>query len=311
MKIMIVLLTSVCFLAGCSSWSVSDCEGEYCSQTPATDTQDGEATWYCYSTPDAKEWTCQDESDPSKTLSLKQVGLEKVPDAATLAKLYRKSRAPGPHHQRGKYAPPRSKAPKPSSELQFADQSQAPFSERSQSLASAPEPQPLVAEQQESVRLPRESESTGQPQESVSQQRLTARHPQPVHQPKPIQLIATPPQQVARAGRPYSSAPIPEAGDGASSILQQPSGFYTIQLIALQDEPRILEYARDSGLKYPLYAHIQSKDRTLYVLLLGVYPDRLSAARAKDEWTENQGRSVKPWIRQLGPLQEAIRLAVR
>ena len=307
MKIMIVLLTSFCFLAGCTSWSVSDCEGEYCDQTPATGAPDGQPTWYCYSTPDAKGWTCQDESDPARTLSLKQVGLERAADETTLAALHRRLRAPGPHHQRGKQAPLRSKAPKPFVELESADQSQAVISEDSQPLASPTEPQPLVAEPQESGG---HQESVVQAQESVSQPRLLARQPQPVRGPKPVAMATTPARQVARAGTPYASASIPEAAEGASSILQQPSGFYTIQLIALQDENTILEYARDSGLKYPLYAQIQSKDQTLYVLLLGVYPDRLSAARAKDDWTRDN-LSVKPWIRQLGPLQDAIRLAVR
>jgi septal ring-binding cell division protein DamX len=102
-----------------------------------------------------------------------------------------------------------------------------------------------------------------------------------------------------------------ESSPGATSILQQPYAFYTVQLIALQDENSVLQYAQDTGLKYPLYAQIQSKGRTMYVLLLGCYPDRLSAVHAKEDWSRSKNLSVRPWVRQVGPLQDAIRLAVR
>tara|TARA_B100000315_G_scaffold260784_1_gene325201 strand:+ start:16024 stop:16575 length:552 start_codon:yes stop_codon:yes gene_type:complete len=148
-------------------------------------------------------------------------------------------------------------------------------------------------------------------------QPLESAEQQPVSQPVESYRATQRPQQVARAtppaqlrGRP-SPAATAIANQGATSILQQPAGFYTVQLIALQDESKILAYARDNGLKYPLYAQIHSQGRTLYVLLLGLYPDRLLAARAKDEWAAARHLSAKPWIRELGPLQDAIRLAVR
>lgn len=115
---------------------------------------------------------------------------------------------------------------------------------------------------------------------------------------------ATPP-----GGHPSSLPSSHEANQGASSILQQPAGFYAVQLVALQHEYKILKYARAKGLKYPLYAQIQSRGRISYVLLLGVYPDRLSATRAMDEWIGIGNLSVTPWIRQLGPLQDAMAAA--
>lgn len=255
MKGTIVLL--ICIgLSGCSLLNLTrKCEGEGCNQTPVVDNPKGKPIWYCYATPDAKEWRCQDEKDPSKILSLKQVGLKKVAPRSPLFSLMRKA-THGPQHQRGKQALP----------------------------------------------APAGVQQSGQ-QQSVSQ---------------PIEAwVTTPLQQVARVTPPRrqglqpSSAGNAQVNQGATSILQQPAGFYAVQLIALQSERKILNYARDNGLKYPLYAQIQSQGRTFYVLLLGCYPDRLSAARAKDEWSSTKKVTSKPWIRDLGSLQDAIRLAVR
>lgn len=256
MKGTIVLL--ICIgLSGCSLYNLTrKCEGEDCNQTPAVRDTKGESTWYCYSTPDAKEWSCQDEKDPSKILSLKQVGLKKVALRSPLISQMRKV-THGPQHQRGKQA------------------------------LSAPARAQLHAQQQ----------SVGQP---IEAQRVTT----------PLQQVAwaTPPRPPALQP---SSAGNAQVNQGAASILQQPAGFYAVQLIALESERKILNYARDNGLKYPLYAQIQSQGRTLYVLLLGCYPNRLSAVRAKDEWSTSQQLTSKPWIRDLGSLQDAIRLAVR
>ena len=126
-----------------------------------------------------------------------------------------------------------------------------------------------------------------------------------------------PPQREVRESTPGTLAARPpplsrsDPIQGATSILQKPAGFYAVQLIALQEEDKILEYARVNGLKDPLYAQIESEGGTFYVLLLGCYPDRLSAARAKEEWAVSRKLPAKPWIRELGPLQDAIRLAAR
>lgn len=255
MKGTIVLL--ICIgLSGCSLFNLTrNCEGEGCNQTPAVGNPEGEPTWYCYAAPDAKEWSCQDEKDPSRILSLKQVGLKKVAPRFPMLSLMRKV-THGPQHMRGKQALP----------------------------------DPVRAQQSG------QQQSVGQP---IEAQRVT-----------PLQQVAraTPPRRLELQPSSTGNAQI---NQGATSILQQPAGFYAVQLIALQSERQILNYARDNGLKYPLYAQIQSQGRTLYVLLLGCYPDRLSAARAKDEWGITKKLTSKPWIRDLGSLQDAIRLAVR
>jgi len=141
-------------------------------------------------------------------------------------------------------------------------------------------------------------QSSHQPQQPVQPQQSTQQPQQSTRQP---QQSTRQPQQSSQ----------PEVSQGTTSILQQPSGFYTIQLIAVQEEDKILTYALENGMKYPLYTQILSEGQVWYVLLLGLYPDRLTAASARDEWTRNKDLSVKPWIRQLGTLQDAIRSAAK
>ncbi|MCB1644392.1 MAG: SPOR domain-containing protein [Pseudomonadales bacterium] len=113
------------------------------------------------------------------------------------------------------------------------------------------------------------------------------------------------------APAPVPAAPArPQAVGGGETILQQPANFYTVQLIALQEEQNVLEYAQLNGISYPLYAKIRSQGSNWHVLLLGIYPDKQAAQKAKEEWEKTKTLKIKPWIRQLGPLQEAIRLAL-
>jgi len=109
-----------------------------------------------------------------------------------------------------------------------------------------------------------------------------------------------------RTPGPSTSPRSPVGNRGAASILQQPSGYYAVQLIALRDQRKMLNYARDYGLKSPLYAQIRTRGYISNVLLLGVYPDRLAAVHARNEFLGAWNLPVKPWIRKLGPLQDAI-----
>jgi septal ring-binding cell division protein DamX len=45
-------------------------------------------------------------------------------------------------------------------------------------------------------------------------------------------------------------------------------------------------------------------------LLLGIYPNKSAAEKAASDWIAAKNLKVKPWIRPLGPLQDAIREAV-
>ncbi len=91
-----------------------------------------------------------------------------------------------------------------------------------------------------------------------------------------------------------------------AAILEQPADHYAVQLIAMKDEARVLAYAGLNGILEPLYARIRSQDTDWYVLILGTYPDKASAEAAMEAWSTAKTLKVKPWIRQLGPLQDAI-----
>ena len=94
-----------------------------------------------------------------------------------------------------------------------------------------------------------------------------------------------------------------------SDLLSQPASFYTVQLLARRDEQAVVQYAQSNGLPVPLYARIRSQGDNWYVLLLGIYPDQASADEAKRVWMETRTLKVEPWVRRLGPLQDAIREA--
>lgn len=97
---------------------------------------------------------------------------------------------------------------------------------------------------------------------------------------------------------------------GSEVILSLPGDFFTVQLIAMKIENKVLDYATTNGMDKPLYVRILSQDTGWYVLLLGTYPDRSTAEKAKADWESARVLKVQPWIRRLSPLQEAIRLAL-
>lgn len=98
--------------------------------------------------------------------------------------------------------------------------------------------------------------------------------------------------------------------DPVNRVLEQPADHYTIQLIALQDRESVLAYARTNGIGDPLTTEIYTEGSRWHVLLLGVYPDQASANAAKEEWIRTRQLKVEPWVRRLGPLQQAVRTAL-
>ncbi|HIO75715.1 MAG TPA: hypothetical protein EYG63_00790 [Gammaproteobacteria bacterium] len=97
--------------------------------------------------------------------------------------------------------------------------------------------------------------------------------------------------------------------EGAVVIMGQPDDFYAVQLIALKDEAKVIDYARQNGIEFPLYARIESQETEWYVLLLGIYSDLSSAESSRSQFEGTRVLKVRPWIRKLAPLQDAIRLA--
>jgi len=90
-------------------------------------------------------------------------------------------------------------------------------------------------------------------------------------------------------------------------LLSQPADFYTVQLLARRDESALINYAKTNGLPDPLYTKVRSQRDDWFVLLLGIYPDKQTAERAKTDWVETRTLKVEPWVRRLGPLQDAMK----
>ena len=97
---------------------------------------------------------------------------------------------------------------------------------------------------------------------------------------------------------------------GSEEILSLPGDYFTVQLMAMKNEQKVLEYASDSRIETPLYVRILSQDVNWYVLLLGTYPDQSAADNASAAWEESRVLEVKPWTRRLSTLQDAIRLGL-
>jgi hypothetical protein len=97
---------------------------------------------------------------------------------------------------------------------------------------------------------------------------------------------------------------------GSEEILSLPGDYFTVQLLAMKNEQKVLEYASENGIEDPLYVNILSQDVNWYVLLLGAYPDQSTADNARVAWEESRVLEVEPWTRRLSPLQDAIRQAL-
>ena len=94
-----------------------------------------------------------------------------------------------------------------------------------------------------------------------------------------------------------------------TQLLAAPREHYAVQLLALKREADLLEYAKLNGISEPLHMQIASGGSNWYVLLLGVYADKNSAEIAMADWEKTKTLKIRPWIRQLGQLQDAMRAA--
>lgn len=89
-------------------------------------------------------------------------------------------------------------------------------------------------------------------------------------------------------------------------ILETPSDYYAVQLVALSDEQSVLDFAKNIGLQNPIHAPMIVDYHQGHVLLLGTYPTYVSAARARDDWIADNDASINTWVRPIKPLQDAI-----
>lgn len=134
-----------------------------------------------------------------------------------------------------------------------------------------------------------------------------------VDKPAPEKITAINPQVEQPAPAPLAQAPTKQAVqplyDGTQTILNEPKDHYTVQLIALTSKKGIEDYAMIHGVTSPMYVYIKDPNQPMYILLLGTYADQDKALDAKERWQRTHQLKEEPWVRKLGPLQDAINKA--
>lgn len=134
----------------------------------------------------------------------------------------------------------------------------------------------------------------------LKQERLNRSQPtMAIDAPEPTREVPQPPPSVRLPTNQYYD----------NEVMSNPRDHYAVQLIALRDFDGVQEYAALNGIQEPKLVKIRNDDTDWYVLLLGIYPDRALAESAREDWLTAKVLRVQPWIRQLGPLQDAIMAA--
>ena len=134
--------------------------------------------------------------------------------------------------------------------------------------------------------------------ECVQDQALVAnpdlRKEQPVGEDRPASVLE--PKEPARAER--------------QPVLEWPAGHYAVQLIALESEQAVADLADRLAIVWLLRARVESGGRLFHVLLVGPYAERRDAETAATSLVQRMP-TLEPWVRRVGPLQEAVRRAQR
>ena len=112
---------------------------------------------------------------------------------------------------------------------------------------------------------------------------------------------------LAARSEPASTLPPPpvEPPDDITSLLAYPDWIYVAQLVAARSQTtidRLTSTYADSGREL---FQILDPDSGLTLLLIGVFPDYQAAQRAMDAL--EPPLSSPPWLRRLGPLQDALK----
>jgi len=91
----------------------------------------------------------------------------------------------------------------------------------------------------------------------------------------------------------------------AGSIMDQPAGYYTMQLMASVDIDRVIRFAAQNQISTQYIVATERDGVVWHVLLLDIYPDYSSAVAARDEIAPSL--SSAPWIRSVGSVQKLVR----
>jgi septal ring-binding cell division protein DamX len=162
-------------------------------------------------------------------------------------------------------------------------------------------------------------ESVAPPQQATSESEPA---PEQGEDPAPVAETSAEPLEVAdepsaAAAEPVSAsaaAPTPELPSGVKDtrwLLEQDPEYFTLQLVtvsAAESASAFVERQGEPG-EFTIY-QLQRDGRILHVVLYGLFSSRDAAERAADNLPAEVGQ-VQPWIRPVGQVQDAARLATR
>ena len=87
-------------------------------------------------------------------------------------------------------------------------------------------------------------------------------------------------------------------------VLKLPSHFYTLQLLAVKDKQKLINFVQENSIVQPIYLNVANQEIEFHILLAGVYESFETAA---DQSIALEGHTkIQPWVRQLGALQNAL-----
>ena len=125
-------------------------------------------------------------------------------------------------------------------------------------------------------------------------------------------LVTNPelPQEASVSAPVHAADPTERNPDRAEQdpVLEWPVGHFAVQLVALHSDQAAAALAERLGVPELLRTRLESGGRIFHVLLLGDYADRRDAEVASAGMVRRMS-SLEPWVRSVGPLQEAVRRA--
>ncbi len=128
-------------------------------------------------------------------------------------------------------------------------------------------------------------------------------------EPAPVKAESTPaPEQPATTPEPQPAQPKTSGPHREPWLLQQPASSYTLQLLGSRSEKSISDFIRQYQLDADRSAWYRGtyKGADWYVLVYGIYADRVTAGADRDRLPAGV-RKGKPWLRDLGSVQQSIR----
>jgi len=90
-----------------------------------------------------------------------------------------------------------------------------------------------------------------------------------------------------------------------TAIMEFPSEYFTIQLLASSDIERVAKFAKKHQVSTQFIVETERNNEVWYVLLLGIYTDYDSAVLAGEDIAKTMKNEL--WIRNVGSVQEIVK----